>query len=205
MNEICKEKKRIILGNRLSSFYIMINRIRELEILPTENFLRLLNMVSTYTGTNNQIPQIECSFGDDSEDVNFKLETSLVYNRCKCGFKKKDYFITETLIYEAGENVILNCKKCMTIVENTKFNIKILFGNEIIELDSEIFSIRKILHISKNMYQDYLKYIDLNKLNLNLLKKLILNLLFYTDKENFLVVRGFLLRSFMKIHKRNTI
>ncbi len=174
----------------------MINFIREKDILPTENLLKLLNIIINYDNKGVQ----EHGFLDrEEEDSNFTLNINFKYNRCRCGFKNKDYFISKTLKFNANENVILNCEKCKKLVDNTIFNIKIDYNQQISDYECEIFSIRKILKTSKEMLQDYLRHFNLNKLDLELLKKLILNLILYSDNFYFKNIQGSLLKSFKAI------
>lgn len=180
----------------------MINFIREQDILPTENFLKILNYVNNCD--NKSSPEFGLMDRDD-EEANFSTEISFLYNRCKCGFKKKDYFIAETLNFEANQNVIVNCRKCKIVVENTKFNIKLISNSETLVFQSEIFSVRKILQTSKDILQEYLKHFELKKLDLDLLKKLILNMIFYCDKDSFKIIKGFLLKSFKSVNSKISI
>ena len=51
-------------------------------------------------------------FDKEDEEIVFNFDVSFQYNRCKCGFKKKDFFLKEAFNYKSDENVILNCKVC---------------------------------------------------------------------------------------------
>lgn len=191
--------RKSFYGKRTSSYYVMVNFIREQDILPTDNFLNILNII------NNMENKGACNLDyldQEDSDKTYKFTVSMQYNRCKCGFKNKDYFIQETLNYKEDENVYLNCKVCNKIDNKTKFLILITGDGVKLQYNVEIFSIRKIFKTSQDLFRHYLKSFDLTKIDLILLQTLILNLMFYCDNECFKIVKNFLFRSFNLVYTK---
>lgn len=173
-----------------AEFYVMINFLREYDILPTESFLKVMNTILNIESKDTFEEELE------DEDVLHSIVISFKFNKCKCGYKKKEYFIHESMNFEEDENVFIKCKTCNEIDNRTKFVIKI-DGHGLDEcFICEIFSIKKILFLSKYYYHEYISHFDFKRLDLELLKKITLNLIFYCEKEN---IRIFLLRCFKSI------
>ena len=174
----------------------MVNFLRENEILPTENILKVMNTILNIERDEN----FEDLFEREEDDVTHTVNISFKYNKCKCGYKKKDYFLSESMNFKSEEDLYIKCKICNETENRTMFVIKIE-GHGLDECFlCEIFSIRKILKLSKKFYYEYINHFDFKKLDLDLLKKLVLNLIFYCEKEN---IRIFLLRSFKTMMRNN--
>lgn len=189
------ESRKSFYGKRTSSYYVLVNFIREQDILPTENFLKILNLI--INGQNKGNSSTTMVFSDQEEtETNYEFDISFQYNRCKCGFKNREQLIQETLGIREDENVYLNCKVCNKVDKKTIFIIKIVGSELKVCYNSEIFSIRKLFKTSKDLLKDYLKSFEINKLDIDLMKNLILNLMFYCHKDFFNILKTFLFKCY---------
>jgi hypothetical protein len=179
-NAYSQKVKKHVYTNKMCNF-IIINFLRNKNILPNEPMMNLFENFTLKAEKEEDdflIPEylLEEEMVSTTKDYD-KFQLFLQYHYCRHGTKKPDYFIkeSETAMYDG--DLMFECSTCMT--KETKTGIVFKFDFSKNKITSEIFTPLKLYNSCNKLLTDFLEHYQLEKLDRELLCKVIINLIFY--------------------------
>jgi hypothetical protein len=177
------EDDRMVNYSKMMCSFIIINFLRHKNILPNEELMNIFRIFCAQDRIEDE-EAILNQTGEDEFNITYleDFHLFLQYHVCRCGAKKPDYFLKQTENSSYDGDVFLDCFFCGT----KEFRTSIVFKFELYDerFNSEIFSPLKLFNSSVRLFNLYKENPDYDKLDRDMLRKVIINLIFYCKHNN---------------------
>jgi hypothetical protein len=163
--------------------YMIINNLRIKIILPNE---QLMNLFEIFFSAEKEVDDSHLHEDLHNEEVSMSEEELdrfnlfLQYHFCIHGTKKADYFLKMAENISHDGDLFLEC--CPNSEKKTCLVFKFDFSEK--RYNTEIFSPLKLFNLCNRLHNDYLSHMAFEKIDRELLDKVIVNLIFYCKNWN---------------------